>query len=44
MVFKIPTEHQAADGLTKPLDRLKHTAFKQLFSIVDCGGFIDDKG
>jgi hypothetical protein len=44
MVFKIPTEHQAADGLTKPLDRLKHTAFKQLFGIVDCNNVIEDNG
>ena len=42
MVAKIPTEHQAADGLTKPLDRLKHTAFKQLFGIVDCNNIINN--
>ena len=42
MVFKIPTEYQAADGLTKPLNRLKHTAFKQLFGIVDCNSIIND--
>ena len=35
-VVKIPTEHQAADGLTKPLDRTKHANFKALFGIVDC--------
>jgi hypothetical protein len=44
MVFKIPTEHQATDSLIKPLDRLKHTAFKQLFGIVDCNNIIEDNG
>jgi hypothetical protein len=41
-VVKIPTEHQAADGLTKPLDRLKHATFKQLFGIIDCSSITDD--
>jgi hypothetical protein len=44
VVFKIPTEHQAANSLTKPLNRLKHTAFKQLFGIVDCNNVIEDNG
>jgi hypothetical protein len=35
-VVKIPTDKQAADGLTKSLDRIKHEQFKQLFGIVDC--------
>lgn len=39
-VVKIPTEHQAADGLTKPLDRTKHANFKALFGLVDCQGLI----
>jgi hypothetical protein len=43
-VVKIPTEHQAADGLTKPLDRLKYATFKQLFGIIDCSSIIDDNG
>jgi hypothetical protein len=44
MVFKIPTEHQAANSLTKPLHRLKHTTFKQLFGIIDCNNVIEDNG
>jgi hypothetical protein len=44
MVFKIPTEPQATDGLIKPLDRLKYTAFKQLFGIVDYNNVIEDNG
>ena len=36
IVVKIPTDKQAADGLTKPLDRIKHEQFKHLFGIVDC--------
>jgi hypothetical protein len=44
MVFKIPTEHQAANSLTKPLNRLKYTAFKQFFGIVDCNNVIEDNG
>jgi hypothetical protein len=35
-VVKIPTDKQAADGLTKSLDRIKHEQFKQLFGIVNC--------
>jgi hypothetical protein len=44
VVFKISTEHQAANGLTKLLDRLKHTAFEQLFGLVDCSHVINDNG
>lgn len=36
VVVKIPTGSQAADGLTKSLDRVKHERFKNLFGIVDC--------
>ena len=35
-VVKIGTDLQAADGLTKPLDKIKHERFKVLFGIVDC--------
>jgi len=35
-VIKIPTDKQAADGLTKSLNRIKHEQFKHLFGIVDC--------
>ena len=35
-VVKIGTNLQAADGLTKPLDKIKHERFKALFGIVDC--------
>jgi hypothetical protein len=35
-VVKIGTDLQAADGLTKPLDKIKHERFKALFGIVDC--------
>jgi hypothetical protein len=36
VVVKIPTDKQAADGLTKSLDRIKHEQFKHLFGTVDC--------
>jgi hypothetical protein len=29
-----------ADGLTKPLERLKHTSSKQLFGIIDCNSIM----
>jgi hypothetical protein len=35
-VVKIPTEKQAANGLTKSLDRIKHEQFKHLFGTVNC--------
>ncbi|KAI6787438.1 hypothetical protein KC343_g10664 [Hortaea werneckii] len=35
-VVKIGTDLQAADGLTKPLDKIKHERFKVLFGIVNC--------
>jgi hypothetical protein len=44
MVFKIPTEHQAANSLIKPLNRLKHTAFKQVFGIINYKNVIEDNG
>jgi hypothetical protein len=34
-VVKIPTDKQAADGLTKSLDRIKYEQFKHLFSTVN---------
>jgi hypothetical protein len=46
-VIKIPTDKQAADGLTKALDRVKHEQFKHMFGIVDCSEAIAtrmDKG
>jgi folate-dependent phosphoribosylglycinamide formyltransferase PurN len=36
IVVKIPTARQAADSLTKSLDRIKHEQFKHLFGMVDC--------
>lgn len=41
VVVKIPTEKQAADGLTKPLEKIKHQRFKDLFGIVDCSEAIN---
>jgi hypothetical protein len=46
-VVKIPTNKQAADGLTKSLDRIKYEQFKHLFGTVDCSEAIAtrmDKG
>ena len=39
-IVKVPTEHQAADGLTKSLDRTKHTNFKRMFGLVECQGIV----
>jgi hypothetical protein len=36
VVVKISTDKQAADRLTKSLDRIKHEQFKHLFGTVDC--------
>ena len=40
-VVKIPTDKQAADGLTKPLAKIKHQRFKDLFGVVDCSDAIN---
>jgi len=36
----VPTEQQAADGLTKSLNREKFDSFKQQIGIVDCSEVI----
>lgn len=35
-VQKIHTNDQAADGLTKPLDKVKFPLFKEQIGVVDC--------
>jgi hypothetical protein len=41
VVVKIPTDKQAADGLTKSLEKVKHQRFKDLFGIIDCSEAIN---
>jgi hypothetical protein len=35
-VHKVHTNNQAADGLTKPLNRIKFIQFKRQIGVVDC--------
>ncbi|KAE8722824.1 hypothetical protein F3Y22_tig00013386pilonHSYRG00003 [Hibiscus syriacus] len=37
LVNHVPAEHQAADGLTKPLTRSAHVVFRQKVQVVDAG-------
>lgn len=40
-VHKVHTSDQAADGLTKPLDRIKFGQFKRKIGVVDCNGLLE---
>jgi hypothetical protein len=40
----ISTTEQAADGLTKALDRVKHQRFVDQLGLVDCTAAIEDYG
>ncbi|PPJ52893.1 hypothetical protein CBER1_11827 [Cercospora berteroae] len=40
-VHKVHTNDQAADGLTKPLDRIKFARFKEQIGIVDCTSILE---
>ena len=40
-VHKVHTDQQAADGLTKALDKLKHQRFKDQVGIIDCTELLD---